>query len=133
MSSTLCWLTIAQASEVIYVPDGYTVETDGYFMPEAVGREVLEAWKTDKEQKLYYKEQLELVLDKQAETYALLLDKMDSLESRTQALIAEKDKQIKTEKAKARRPGLGLFAGLGKSTGGDVDAVIGVGLVWKLF
>lgn len=34
---------------------------------------------------------------------------------------------------RAKSPGLGVFAGAGYTTGGSVQGVVGVGLVWKVF
>lgn len=133
VASTLCSRTIATASEIIYVPEGYTTIEDGYFMPEQDGRDVLEAWTIDREQKEYYKDQLDKVLDKQAETYTLLLNKIEKLEIETKNLVAEKDRQIRVEKAKAKRPGWGVFTGVAYTHDSEVRLVVGFGLVWKPF
>jgi hypothetical protein len=46
--------------------------------------------------------------------------------------LDEERRAWKTELRKAKGPGIGVFAGIGH-TGSGFEAVVGVGVVWKLF
>jgi hypothetical protein len=47
--------------------------------------------------------------------------------------IADERVEWKRALRKAKMPGLGLFLGCGYTSSGSVEAVAGVGIVWRLF
>lgn len=121
--------TGVNAEEISYVPSGYVTPTAGYFFTEQAGRDVLEGWTSDKAAKEAYKAALD-------EVYSEWKAFKVSMEEQVLAIkdgIAAERAAFKAELRKAKRPGFGIFGGLGYTTDGDVQGVVGVGLVWKLY
>lgn len=124
LSALTLWLisTAANASEIEYTGTGY-------FMTESAAIDILEGWTSDRAAKVAYKTALDS-----------LYDEWQAFRSEMAAQIAE----IKESHAQERRewqralrrskaPGFGVFAGAGYTTDGNVQGVIGFGLVWKIF
>ena len=121
----------AEAPEVVLirVPPGWTATEEGYFLNAEALASLTAAAKTYR-------------LEREAwETaYYELSDKADEYRRVTEEQTAILKNQIDEERAawraetrKARGPGFGVFAGVGYTGGGGVEAVVGVGVVWKIF
>jgi RNA polymerase-binding transcription factor DksA len=74
-----------------------------------------------------------------AESYKDLSDKATAHAAEQRENLAALRAQIENERSawkgelrKAKSPGFGIFAGVGY-TGSGVEAVVGVGVVWRLF
>lgn len=72
--------------------------------------------------------------------YYELKDKSDAYANEMKSSISVLKNQLESERAawksavrKAKRPGIGVFVGGGVTSSGGVEAVIGIGFVWKLF
>ena len=63
----------------------------------------------------------------------LILTRQTSGLTGIESSIEAERKSWKNEIRKAKLPGLGVFAGAGYSASGNVDAVVGIGLVWRLW
>lgn len=109
-------------NRVVHATKGYVTPSDGYWMSENVGREILTAWKTAEEKVVFYENKIEEILASQEAFIA-------SAEKKTNDIYAAAKKAV----ASAKRPGLGVFAGGGYTTDGSVQGVVGIGLVWKVF
>jgi hypothetical protein len=111
------------------VPPGWTAEIEGYFLNATALSELSAAAKTYR-----------LERDAWERAYYELSGKSGELEDRLQSQLAALKREIDQERSawrsrvrKARSPGIGVFAGAGYSGSGEINAVIGVGLVWKIF
>lgn len=127
------FLEAPSAEEIISVKRGYETPFDGYFMSIETGRDVLTAWTIAEKKADYLEKKVEDLLNNQQAFIVSVSEKTDSISDAAQKALADKDRQIKTERAKAKRPGLGVFAGVGYTTDSSVDGVVGIGLVWKMF
>jgi hypothetical protein len=114
---------------LIRVPPGWTAEAEGYFLNAEALSSLTAAAKTYR-------------LEREAwETaYYELYGKANEFRRSTEELAADLRRQIDEERAarraeirRARNPGFGVFAGVGYAGGGGAEAVVGVGLVWKIF
>jgi hypothetical protein len=120
----------AEAPEIVlvHVPPGWIAETEGYFLNTEALSNLTAASKTYR-----------LERDAWEQAYYELFDKAERYRGTVESQLDELRKNLNNERAswrsalrKARSPGLGVFAGAGY-TGNGVEAVIGVGLVWKIF
>jgi hypothetical protein len=71
--------------------------------------------------------------------YYELSDKAEAFRSDLESQVALLRQQLETERSawraavrKGKSPGIGVFVGAGYTHGG-VDAVVGIGVVWRLF
>jgi hypothetical protein len=117
----------AEAPEVvlIHVPPGWTSETEGYYLNTEALSSLTAAAKTyrlesDTWEGAYYE-----LSDKSKAFADEMAVRIDALKSQ----IEEERSAWRSAVRKARAPGFGLFGGIAH-TG---EAVIGVGLVWRLF
>jgi hypothetical protein len=111
-----------------HIPPGWTAAEEGYFLNAEALSALSSAAKTYRlerdEWEKSYNELSEDALESQRALRAQLTELRRELDG-------ERDSWRK-EAARAKSPGLGVFAGAGY--GGDgVEPVIGVGLVWKLW
>ena len=112
-----------------YVPQGYSTPVEGYWLDVPTGRNLLHMIRTYREQSEYWeKAHGELT----AEFRAYIDSTNERLTSIEVSIEAER-KGWKNEIRKAKLPGLGVFAGAGYGSAGQVQAVVGVGLVWRLW
>lgn len=121
--------TGVNAAEIEYVPAGYTTPTSGYFLTEQAGRDVLEGWSSDRAAKEAYKAALD---DMYSEWQVFKDDMTAQITAVKDSLTAEREANRIALK-KARAPGLGVFGGIGFTSNGDIKAVVGIGLVYKVF
>jgi hypothetical protein len=120
----------AEAPEVVLirVPPGWTANEEGYYLNAEALASLTAASKTyrlerDAWEKAYY------------ELSSESLQFSESLEAQMRELRRQIDDERSAWKSsirRARSPGFGVFAGAGY-TGDGIEAVVGVGLVWRLF
>lgn len=127
------FLEVPSPEEIISVKKGYETPYDGYFMSIETGRDVLTAWAIAEKKADYLEKKVEELLNNQQAFIVSVSEKTDSISDAAQKALAEKDRQIKAERAKAKRPGIGVFAGVGYTTDSNVEGVVGVGLVFKIW
>ena len=68
-----------------------------------------------------------------SEEFKAYIDKANERLTTIETNIEAERKAWKNETRKAKLPGLGIFAGAGYGSGGDIQPVIGVGFVWRLW
>ena len=133
MLSLLLLLTnCAYSSEQIefnYVQKGYSSPAEGYWLDVPTGRNLLHMVRTYREQSEYW----ETAHGALSEEFRAYIEKTDARLTGIESSIEAERKAWKNEIRKARLPGLGVFAGAGYSASGNVDAVVGIGLVWRLW
>jgi hypothetical protein len=120
----------AEAPEIVLrrVPPGWTTEEEGYFLNAGALSSLTAAAKTYR-----------LERDAWETAYRELSDKSGKYAADMKKSLAELRGQIDDERAawkaslrRARSPGVGAFAGVGY-TGSGYEAVVGIGVVWRLF
>lgn len=120
----------AEASaEIEYIPKGWTSPTDGYWMTEQAGRDVLTGWKIDREQKIIYMGALEESEQKIAQLKEIVSEEFANIKRAHDEDRAQWQKELR----RARSPGIGFFAGIGYTTNNKIEGVAGVGIVWKIW
>lgn len=132
LSLVLLLTNCAYSSEAInfnYVPKGYSSPAEGYWLDVPTGRNLLHMIRTYREQSEYW----EKAHGALSEEFRAYIDKTDERLTGIESSIEAERKGWKNEIRKAKLPGLGVFAGAGYSSSGDLQAVIGVGLVWRLW
>ena len=133
MLSLLLLLTsCAYSSEAIkfdYVPQGYVSPSEGYWLDVPTGRNLLHMIRTYREQSEYWEREHGAL----SEEFKAYIDKTNERLTTIETSIEAERKAWKNETRKAKLPGLGVFAGAGYGSGGQVQAVVGVGLVWRLW
>lgn len=133
MLSLLLLLTnCAYSSEAInfeYVPQGYVSPSEGYWIDVPTGRNLLHMIRTYRELSEYW-EREHGALSEELRAY---IDKTDERLTGIESSIEAERRAWKNEIRKAKLPGLGVFAGAGYGSAGQVQAVVGVGLVWRLW
>ena len=133
MLSLLLLLTsCAYSSEQInfeYVPQGYVSPAEGYWLDVPTGRNLLHMIRTYRERAEYW-EAAHGALSAEFKAY---IDKTNERLTGIESSIEAERKAWKNEIRKAKLPGLGVFAGAGYGSAGQVQAVVGVGLVWRLW
>jgi len=68
-----------------------------------------------------------------SEEFRAYIDKTNERLTGIDSSIEAERRAWKDEIRKAKLPGLGVFAGAGYGSAGQVQAVVGVGLVWRLW
>ncbi len=104
------------------VPDGYVINEEGL-------RTVYSAIRTYREERDAW-EQAYNELSAQSTAFA---DDVRREIAEIKQSIADERVEWKRALRKAKMPGLGLFVGGGYTSSGSVEAVAGVGIVWRLF
>ena len=124
------FLERAEASaEIEYVPKGWNSPTEGYWMTEQAGRDVLTGWKIDREQKTIYMNALEESEQKIAQLKEIVSEEFANIKRAHDEDRAQWQKELR----RARLPGIGFFAGIGYTTNNKIEGVAGVGIVWKIW
>ena len=104
------------------VPDGYVINEEGL-------RTVYSAIRTYREERDAW-EQAYNELSAQSTAFA---EDVRREISEIKQSIADERVEWKRALRKAKMPGLGFFVGGGYTSGGAVEAVAGVGIVWRMF
>jgi hypothetical protein len=68
-----------------------------------------------------------------SEEFRAYIDKTDERLTGIESSIEAERNAWENEIRKTKLPGLGVFAGAGYGAAGQVQAVVGVGLVWRLW
>ena len=132
LSLILLFQSCAYSSEAIkfdYVPQGYVSPADGYWLDVPTGRNLLHMIRTYRERAEYW----EAAYGALSAEFRAYIDKTDERLTGIESSIEAERNAWENEIRKAKLPGLGVFAGAGYSTDGTVQAVVGVGLVWRLW
>ena len=132
LSLILLFQNCAYSSEHIefnYVPKGYSSPAEGYWLDVPTGRNLLHMIRTYREQSEYW----ETAHGALSEEFRAYIEKTDARLIGIESSIEAERKAWKNEIRKAKLPGLGVFAGAGYGSAGQVQAVVGVGLVWRLW
>ena len=112
-----------------YVPQGYVSPADGYWLDVPTGRNLLHMVRTYRGQSEYW----EAAHGALSDEFRAYIDKTNERLTGIESSIEAERKSWKNEIRKAKLPGLGVFAGAGYGSAGQVQAVVGVGLVWRLW
>lgn len=132
LSLVLLLTNCAYSSEQInfnYVPKGYSSPSEGYWLDVPTGRNLLHMIRTYREQSEYW----EKAHNALSEEFKLYIDKTNERLTGIETSIEAERRAWKNEIRKAKLPGVGVFAGAGYGSAGQVQAVVGVGLVWRLW
>ena len=132
LSLILLFQSCAYSSEAIkfdYVPQGYVSPAEGYWLDVPTGRNLLHMIRTYRERAEYW-EREHGTLSAEVKAY---IDKTNERLTTIETSIEAERTAWKNETRKAKLPGLGVFAGAGYGSGGDIQPVIGVGFVWRLW
>ena len=132
LSLILLCQSCAYSSEQIefnYVQKGYSSPVEGYWLDVPTGRNLLHMIRTYRERAEYW----EAAHGALSEEFKAYIEKTNEWLTTIETSIEAERKAWKNEIRKAKLPGLGVFAGAGYSASGNVDAVVGIGLVWRLW
>lgn len=132
LSLMLLLTNCAYSSEQInfnYVPQGYSSPSEGYWLDAPTGRNLLHMIRTYREQSEYW----EKAHGALSEEFRAYIGKTDERLTTIETNIEAERRAWKNEIRKAKLPGVGVFAGAGYGSAGQVQAVVGVGLVWRLW
>lgn len=132
LSLMLSMTSCAYSSEAIkfnYVPKGYSSPSEGYWLDVPTGRNLLHMIRTYRERAEYWEREHGAL----SEEFSAYIEKTDARLTGIESSIEAERNAWKNEIRKAKLPGLGVFAGAGYGSEGNVQAVIGVGLVWRLW
>lgn len=112
-----------------YVSKGYISPFKGYLASEDTGRTILRALRTYRVER-----------DHWISAYNVLQEEHDLYTQRASESIGRLETSLEQERQmwqdaeqKAKRPGIGVFAGPAYCGNGSIQAVIGIGLVYKLW
>ena len=112
-----------------YVPAGYVTSDIGYWASEPTGRTLLVALRTYKSEAKHWAsayEELKVEHDIFAKNTEILTEEVAKR-------IVDERKEWKKEVRKAKRAGLGIFAGPAYCGNGTVQLAVGAGIVWRLW
>lgn len=112
-----------------YVPEGWITPDSGYWMPEADGRDMLTAWRTDREEKLIYQAALEESDARTQQLKELVTEEFAAIKEAHEADRRQWQKELR----RSRAPGIGVFAGIGYTTDQSWQGVVGAGIVYKVW
>ena len=132
LSLVLSLTNCAYSSEQInfnYFPKGNSSPSEGYWLDVPTGRNLLHMVRTYREKAEYWEREHGALSDE----FRAYIDKTDERLTGIESNIEAERKAWKNEIRKAKLPGLGVFAGAGYGSAGQVQAVVGVGLVWRLW
>jgi len=126
----------AAPADVRHVQKGWTTDVTGYFFTEEAGRDTLEALIILRSERDTYRAAVDDIVGEVRESNALISKQVEELKAAQaeereawEAALKAEEKKHRQELAKAKRPGIGIFGGISFSG----EAVIGVGLVWRIF
>ena len=111
-----------------YVPQGYVSPAEGYWLDVPTGRNLLHMIRTYREQSEYWEKAHEAL----SEEFRAYIEKTDARLTGIESSIEAERKAWQNEIRKAKLPGLGVFARAVYGSSGQVQAVVGVGIVWKI-
>lgn len=111
------------------VPSGYTTEEIGYWASDNTGRTILTALRTYKSEAKHWASAYEELKVE----HNVFIKNTELLTEEVAKRIVDERKEWKKEVRKAKRPGLGVFAGPAYCANGSFQLAVGVGLVWKLW
>lgn len=132
LSLMLSMTSCAYSSEQInfnYVPKGYSSPSEGYWLDVPTGRNLLHMVRTYREKAEYWEQEHGALSDE----FRAYIDQTNERLTGIDSSIEAERTAWKNEIRKAKLPGLGVFAGAGYGSAGQVQAVVGVGLVWRLW
>ena len=132
LSLILLCQSCAYSSEQIefnYVQKGYSSPVEGYWLDVPTGRNLLHMIRTYRERAEYW----EAAHGALSEEFKAYIEKTNEWLTTIETSIEAERKAWKNEIRKAKLPGVGVFAGAGYGSAGQVQAVVGVGLVWRLW
>ena len=112
-----------------YVPQGYSTPVEGYWLDVPTGRNLLHMIRTYRERAEYW----EAAHGALSDEFRAYIDKTNERLTGIESSIEAERRAWKNEIRKAKLPGLGVFAGAVYGSAGQVQAVVGVGLVWRLW
>lgn len=101
----------------------------GYYLSEQAGRDILEGWSVDRAAKESYKGALDDMHNEWQQFKASMEMQIGEIRAAHMKESAEWQRELRS----SRSPGFGVFIGAGYGSAGETQAVIGIGLVWKLF
>lgn len=119
---TLFLANIGESAEVEYTGTGY-------FITEQAARDILEGWTSDRAAKEAYR----IALEELYTQWQVFRGDMTAQIAEIKESHAQERQEWQKELRRLRTPGFGVFGGVGYSTDGSVQGVIGVGLVWKIW
>ena len=128
----LCQRNCAYSSAVIdfrYVSKGYVSPFEGYLASEETGRTILRALRTYRTERDHWISAYNML----QEEHNLYMQRATESIGRLETSLEQERQMWKDAEQKAKRPGVGVFAGAGYGSSGDLQAVIGVGLLWRLW
>ena len=128
----ILWASCAYSSEQInfnYVQKGNSSPSTGYWMDEPTGRNMLYMVRTYREQAQHWEDAHKAVTSEFKEYIDRTNERLINIEA---GIEAERDAWKKAIR-RAKAPGVGAFAGAGYGSAGDLQAVVGIGLVWKIW
>lgn len=125
-------LAFAASPMIERVPAGWIAPEISYVLNEEAERQTIIAIETYEEKLILWQNAYDELYQK-AENYRL---DMESRWTRVMRDIEDMKtmhkKELKAAKARARSPGVGVFAGFGYSDG-EFNPTVGVGVVWRWF
>lgn len=122
----------AYSSEQIefnYVQKGNSSPAEGYWLDVPTGRNLLHMIRTYREQAQHWEDAHKAVTSEFKEYIDRTNERLINIEA---GIEAERDAWKKAIR-RAKAPGVGAFAGAGYGSAGDLQAVVGIGLVWKIW
>lgn len=108
----------------------FKVTDGGYWCDDATGRKILEALRTYRLQNETLKSDYNSLVASYTSYIAETKQNINTLER----LFEAERQEWKAEVAKAKSPGIGIFAGPGYAVNNkEIDFVIGIGFVWRIW
>ena len=128
----LCQRNCAYSSAVIdfrHVSKGYVSPFEGYLASEETGRTILRALRTYRTERDHWISAYNML----QEEHNLYTQRASESIGRLETSLEQERQMWKDSVRKAKRPGIGVFAGPAYCGDGSIQAVIGIGLVYKLW
>lgn len=100
-----------------------------FILSEQAGRDILAGWRSDRAAKETYKAALDDLYGEWQAFKGIMTGQIAEIKEAHAKERQEWEKALR----KSRAPGFGVFGGIGYTTSGEVQGVVGVGLVWKVF
>jgi hypothetical protein len=114
------------------VPPGWTAPESGYFFDEAALVEFTTAALTYEAESLAWQEAYWELDGKYKQTLSDFERRLDVIGEEHNKTVAQWERELAKAKRRERLPGFGVFGGIGY-TGSGYEAVVGVGIVWRIF